>query len=67
MPTVIWNLAAIGFAEVVVLLLFFVGPGLLVGSVASSRGARNAWVFGLVAFLLGPLGLLLLLGIRKRG
>jgi hypothetical protein len=57
--------AAIGPAEAIIFLALFIGPGVLVWRLADSRNARNPWIWGLVAFLLGPLGLLLLLAVPR--
>ena len=49
----------LGGTEIVIIVLLFVLPAAVVAWVANQRGA-NPWIYGVIALLLGPVGLLLL-------
>ncbi len=58
-------MSQVGPFELLILLLFFLIPGVIVGRAASARGL-NGWGYGLLAGFFSWLGLLLLLCIDRQ-
>lgn len=61
------TVAAIGGAELVILAAGFVVPAVLLGVIASRRGARNAWLYGIAGLLFSWLAFFLIFTMPKAG